>query len=147
MATATAKQSLVIAAPPERVYDFVSEARRATTFIPGLSKIENVSPAEARPGQAWTYEFDWFGLVVSGNSKCIQAERPTVYQFQTVTGNPSTWTYRFDADSAGTRLTLEVEYAVPENMLARHASQGVLEKMNVERAREIVENIKTMIQG
>ena len=147
MARATTAQNASIAADPQKVYDFVSEARRAVSFIPGLTKIDNVKPAQVQPGQTWEYEFDWFGFVVSGNSKCIQADSPRVYAFQTVSGSPSTWTYRFDPDRPGTRLTLEVEYEIPQNLLARYASQSTLEKMNADRARKIVENIKTMIEG
>ena len=147
MATARTEQSVTIAAQPEKVYDFVSEARRAVSFIPGLSKIDHVDPPEVKLGQIWEYEFDWFGFVVAGSSKCTQAERPRVYGFRTITGSPSTWTYRFDADGQGTRLTLGVEYEIPQNLLARYASESALKKMNSDRAREIVENIKTMIEG
>jgi ligand-binding SRPBCC domain-containing protein len=146
MASASTSQGTVIAADPHKVYDFVSEARRAVSFIPGLTRIDRVNPPQVQPGQTWEYEFDWFGFVVSGSSKCTKADRPHVYAFQTVTGSPSTWTYRFEPDGQGTRLTLEVEYHIPQNMLTRYASQGVLEKMNSDRAREIVENIKTMVE-
>jgi len=148
MSSAIAKQSVVIADTPEKLYDFVSEAKRATTFIPGLTKIENVTPAQASVGQTWTYEFDWFGVVFKGNSRCSAAQRPNKYGFQTLTGNPSDWTYSFEPEGKGkTRLTLEVRYQVPEQMIAKFASQGALEKMNNDRAREIVTNVKTMIEG
>ena len=147
MSSASVKQSVVVSTTPERLYDFVSEAKRATTFIPGLTKIENVRPAEATVGQTWTYEFDWFGFVVSGDSKCIRAERPHLYAFETVTGSPSTWTYGFNPEGKNTRLTLEVQYGIPENLLARYASRGTLEKMNADRAHEIIENIKAMVEG
>jgi carbon monoxide dehydrogenase subunit G len=147
MPTAKAKQSATISAPPAKVYDFVQEATRATSFIPGLSRIHNVKPDTTQPGQTWEYEFDWFGLVVSGNSRCTKSEPAKVHQFQTVTGNPSTWTYLLEPDGTNTRLTLEVEYEIPGNVLARYASQPVFEKMNQDRAREIVINVKTMLEG
>jgi carbon monoxide dehydrogenase subunit G len=147
MPTAKAVESTTIAAQPQKVYDFISEATRATSFIPGLSRIHNVKPAAVQPGQTWEYEFDWFGLVISGNSKCTQSERPKVHQFQTVTGNPSTWSYRIEPDGTNTRLTLEVQYEIPGNVLARFASQPVFEKMNQDRAHEIVTNIKAMLEG
>jgi hypothetical protein len=106
-----------------------------------------VKPATTQPGQTWEYEFDWFGLVVSGNSRCTKSEPAKLHQFQTVTGNPSTWTYLIESDGTNTRLTLEVEYEIPGNVLARYASQPVFEKMNQERAREIVANIKTMLES
>jgi ribosome-associated toxin RatA of RatAB toxin-antitoxin module len=147
MSTAKAKQSANVLAPPAKVYDFVAEATRATSFIPGLSRIHNVKPSTPRPGQTWEYEFDWFGLVVSGSSRCTKSEPGKLHQFQTVTGNPSTWTYLIEPDGTNTRLTLEVEYEIPGNVLARYASQPVFEKMNQDRAREIVANVKTMLES
>ena len=147
MPTAKAAQSATISAPPQKIYDFIAEAARATSFIPGLSRIHNVKPATAQPGQTWDFEFDWFGLVVSGNSKCTRSERPNLYEFQTITGNPSTWTYKIEPDGKNAKLTLEVQYEIPGNAVARFASQPVFEKMNQDRAREIVSNLKTMLES
>ena len=141
------RESVDVAAAPSAVFQFVADQpERATTFIPGLNRISNVSPPAAGVGQAWEFEFNWFGLVVSGSSRCTQYEQPSVYEFKTVTGNPSTWTYRFDQAGSGTRLTLTVDYDLPQNQLARFAAAGVLEQMNRNRAREIVANLKALIE-
>lgn len=147
MSTAKAVDSTTIAAPPSKVYDFLSEAARATSFVPGLSKIDNVKPASAQTGQTWNYEFDWFGLVVKGQSKCTRSERPSVHEFQTVTGNTSTWTYEIGPDGANSKLTLSVQYNVPDNAVSRFASRAAFEKMNQDRAHEIVSNIKEMLES
>ena len=140
-------ESVEIAANPETAFAYVADApERATTFIPGLNRISNLSQAQAGVGQAWDYEFNWFGLVVSGNSKCTEYKKPAVYQFKTLTGNPSTWTYRFEPSGKNTRLTLDVDFELPQNQLARFAAGDALEKMNRNRAREIVNNLKALIE-
>ncbi len=141
------QESVDIAATPSAAFKFVADQpERAATFIPGLNRISNVSPAVAGVGQAWEFEFNWFGLVVTGNSRCTQYEATKVYEFKTVTGNPSTWTYRFDPAGSGTKLTLTVDYDLPQNQLARFAAAGALEQMNRNRAREIVANLKALIE-
>ena len=147
MSTAKVVDTATISAPPSKVYDFLSEAARATSFVPGLSKIDNVKPAAAQAGQTWSYEFDWFGLVVKGQSKCTRSERPSLHEFQTVTGNSSTWTYEIKPDGANSKLTLSVQYNVPDNAVSRFASRAVFEKMNQDRAHEIVANIKAMLES
>ena len=47
----------------------------------------------------------------------------------------------------GMRLTREVQYEIPSNVLARYASQPLFEKMNMDRAREIVANVKAMLES
>jgi hypothetical protein len=71
---------------------------------------------------------------------------PRRYQFKTETGNRSTWTYSFDPQGNGTRVTLEVEYDVPQSMLARYASEGTLAKMNEDRGREALANLKSLLE-
>jgi hypothetical protein len=140
-------ESVEVAASPETAFAFVADApARATMFIPGLNRISNISSDKAGVDQAWDYEFNWFGLVVSGQSRCTKYEGPSIYQFKTLTGNPSTWTYRFEPNGRGTRLTLGVEYELPQNQLARFATAAALEQMNRNRAREIVENLKALIE-
>jgi carbon monoxide dehydrogenase subunit G len=140
-------ESVDINAPVEQAFAFVADApARATMFIPGLNRISNISAEQAGVDQSWDYEFNWFGLVVTGNSRCTRYEKPGIYQFKTLTGNPSTWTYRFEPNGANTRLTLEVDYELPQNQLARFATSGTLEQMNRNRAREIVANLKALIE-
>ncbi len=144
----TVTETVEIAAPVDQVFAFIADdPTRATMFIPGLNRITNVAPAEAKPGQTWDYEFNWFGLVISGNSRCTKHERPSAFQFQTVTGNPSTWTYRLESRGSGTRLTFEVDFEMPENQLARFATAGMLQKMNESRAREVVGNLKALLES
>ena len=143
----TVTHNVDITAPVDRVYSFVADRPEgATSFIPGLNRISNVSPLKADIGQTWEYEFNWFGLVISGQTRCTKLDRPRSYQFQTVTGNRSTWTYRFEPKDAKTRVSLEVEYDIPQNMLARYASQGTLEKMNQERAAEALSTLKGLLE-
>jgi uncharacterized membrane protein len=143
----TVTQHVDINSPVDRVYSFIADQpEAATSFIPGLNRISNVSPPKADIGQTWDYEFNWFGVVITGQTRCTQIERPRSYQFQTITGNRSTWTYRFEPSDAKTHVTLEVEYDVPQNMLARYASQGTLEKMNQDRAAEALSNLKGLLE-
>ena len=144
---ATVTYTAEINAPLDRVYSFIADRpEAATSFIPGLNRISNVSQPTAGVGQTWEYEFNWFGLVISGQTRCTKLDRPRSYQFQTVTGNRSTWTYEFEPKEKATRLTLEVEYDVPQNMLARYASQGALDKMNQGRAVEALTNLKGLLE-
>jgi carbon monoxide dehydrogenase subunit G len=136
-------ESALVAAPTEKVFQMFIEPQRAVMFVPGLSRINNISPDK----RSWDYEFNWLGLVISGHSECTAFEPPKRYQFKTLSGNKSTWTYRCEPDGANTKLSLEVEYEVPQQQLARFASETVLQKMNQNTAREIVSHIKTLLES
>ena len=142
----TVRQSTTVAAPPDRIFKLLAEPERAVMFVPGLNRIQNVSQTRT-VGCSWDYEFNWLGWIVSGKSECTKYDQPATYQFKTLTGNRSTWTYTCTASGTGTQLTLEVEYEVPQNQLARFASEGVLKRMNENTAREIVNNLKALVES
>jgi ribosome-associated toxin RatA of RatAB toxin-antitoxin module len=139
-------QSTTIAAPVGQVFAFVSEPQRAPTFLPGLNRISNLSAPQQQVGRTWEWEFNWLGLIFSGKSQCTQFSPASIYQFQTLTGADSTWTYRCEPRGAQTHLTLEVEYEAPQALLARVATAGILEKLNQHRAAEAIANIKTLLE-
>lgn len=139
-------ESIMIAADVEKVFEFLSDAQRSPTFVPGLNRISNLSSPEPKQGRTWEFEFNWFGFIVSGNSQCTRYERPRTYQFQSLAGSKSTWTYKCEPNGTQTRLTLEVEYEIPQKLLARFATQRILERMNQNRAREVVANLKALLE-
>jgi len=141
----TVRQSTTVSAPADRIFKLLAEPERAVMFVPGLNRIQNVSANRAL-GCSWDYEFNWLGWIVSGRSECTRFEETITYQFKTLTGNRSTWTYSCRPSNNATELTLEVEYDVPQNQLARFATEGVLKRMNENTAREIVNNLKALAE-
>jgi carbon monoxide dehydrogenase subunit G len=138
-------ESVTVDAPADKIFKLLAEPERAVTFIPGLNRIDGVSGRDL--GASWNFEFNWLGWIVSGRSECTGFQKPSLYQFKTVSGNKSTWTYRCESSGKGTKLTLDVEYDVPKNQLARFASEAVLKKMNQNTAREIVNNLKALVES
>lgn len=144
---ASVTKDITVNTPVDTAFAFVADhPERATSFIPGLNRIEDVAPRDAAPGQTWRYEFNWFGLVITGQSRCTRLERPRLYEFETISGNRSTWQYRFEPAGDGTRVTLHVDYDVPANQLARFATEGTLQSMNEQRAQETLANLKGLVE-
>jgi carbon monoxide dehydrogenase subunit G len=142
----TVTKSTVVEAPLEKVFAFISDPNRAPTFIPGLNRISNLSSAEPKVGRTWEWEFNWFGLLLSGKTECRQFEPPRVYQFETLTGAKSRWIYQCEKQNGHTKLNLQIEYETPQNLIAKIAAEPVLEKMNQNRAGEVLANIKTLLE-
>jgi hypothetical protein len=142
----TVTESVSIEATLEKVFAFISDPNRAPTFIPGLNRISNLSSPEPRVGRTWEWEFNWFGVVLSGRTECKQLDPPRIYQFETLNGAKSRWTYRCEAQNTHTMLNLEVEYETPQNLIGKIAAAPVLEKMNRHRATEVLANIKALLE-
>jgi carbon monoxide dehydrogenase subunit G len=136
-------ESATIAAKGEKIFKLLSEPERAVMFVPGLTRITNV----AADKKSWDFEFSWHGLGINGHSECTASDAPHKYQFKTVTGNKSVWTYQCTQEGNATKLSLEIEYEVPGQQLARFATEAILKRMNQNTVREIVSHIKTLVEG
>ena len=139
--------SVEVVASPDAIFEFIAdEPGRASTFIPGLNRISHIKPPKAGVDQTWEFEFNWFGLVVSGNSRCTKYDKPSVYQFQTLDRQSEHVDLSNPAERSRRAVTLEVDFELPEGQIARFATAGALEQMNRNRAREIVANLKALIE-
>jgi len=143
---AKVSDTVIINTTPQKVFAFVSDPKRAPLFVPGLNRISNVSTEKPGVGRTWEFEFNWFGLTISGKTECIQYTPDSLYQFQTRSGASSKWTYRCAPSDAQTQLALEIDYELPENLLARIATRSALDRMNQNRVREAVANIKALLE-
>jgi hypothetical protein len=65
-------ESALEAAPVEKVFQRFVEPQRAVMFVPGLSRINDISPDK----RSWDFEFNWLGLVISGHSGCTASDAP-----------------------------------------------------------------------
>lgn len=142
----TLTQDITIDAPVEKVFAYLSDPKRSPTFVPGLNRISNLSDPEPKTGRQWEWEFNWFGLILSGKSECTAYEPSSLYQFQTKGGAASTWTYRCDPDDGKTRVTLEVDYEPPQSVVAQVAAGNMLERMNRNRATEALANLQALLE-
>src|SRR5215469_6356276 len=112
---AKVQENTVVAAPAEKIYKMLAEPERAVMFVPGLTRISNV----ASDKRSWDYEFSWHGFGIKGHAECTASDSPKKYQFKTVSGNKSVWTYQCASEGGKTKLSLEIEYEVPQQQLAR----------------------------
>jgi hypothetical protein len=61
-------------------------------------------------------------------------------------GLESSWTYRAEPDGGGTKLTIDVEYDVPDHLVSRLPSRHILEAMKNAEAELVINNLKALLE-
>lgn len=124
---------------PEAVMEYIADVRNRPLYLPSLKAVSDV---KGGPGAGTTWKWTWamFGLEFQGAGRCLDYQPGKLYSFRTEGGLESTWTYRAAPDGKGTRLTIEVEYTVPEGLLSRLRPDP--HKAEVEH---VVHNLKTIL--
>lgn len=141
--------TILIAAPPDEVYDLIADVTRIGEWSPECVRAEWVEGStEAVPGarfhgwnEAGTFQWDVPCVVV-------EAERGRVFSFRAPVDldTATTWTYAFEAADGGTRLTesfnaplLNVEGS-PSNFDGRYEMMVAGCEQTLQRVKDVAES-------
>jgi uncharacterized membrane protein len=139
------QRTIDIKAPVQRVYDFLNQPTNLPSIWPNLGSVSNIVP---RPGGA--HDFDWVykmaGVQLRGHTSVVDAQPGKFVRLRNEGGIPSTfhWTYA-GHDGLGTRLSVEVEYAIPAPVIGKMA-EALVAKLNERDLDTLLANLKDVMQ-
>ena len=138
------ERSIEIKGPVDRVYAYVANPDNLTEWMSSLVEVRNVSGTGAGQRFEWTYKM--VGIPLDGETTVVE-DAPNERRVTKSTGGiESQWTLTFAPIAEGTRLTLEVAYAIPLPVLGKLAERLVVGRN--EREMELsLQNIKDRCEG
>ena len=127
-------RDLMVDAKPERCFEFIADPSLAPLFI---SSLYSITPIEVEPrgaGNRWGFEYD-------PPSKYVWRSDPGTSTIDT------TFSYRFQPEGEGTRISMDVEYEIPRQVLGgKIADRLVIERMNEHEADAAINNLKVLLE-
>lgn len=143
-------RDVLVNADPERCFDFIADPSLAPLFISSLYSITSKEVEPRGVGNRWGFEYDMFGVPVRGESECIEYDRPRKYVWRSlpeVSTIDTTFDYGFESEGGGTRISLDVEYEIPEQVLGgKIADKLIVERMNEHEADAAINNLKVVLE-
>jgi len=140
-------KSVFLSAEPTRIIDYIAGVGNHPAFISALKKVENIKGDPKQSGSTWDWTFVMAGVEVKGKAEGTGCTPGKSFGFRTTTGIKSTFNYRVEPAKGGATLTLDVDYEVPQNVLAKIVDKAVVERMNEEEGERTVKNLKTIFEG
>src|SRR5207248_167490 len=142
MAKQKNQATMQIACAPEGVLGFIADVRNRTRFLPSLKSLTDIQGDPAAAGTTWKWKFNLLGQEFAGTGRSLKFEPGRLYSFQTEGGLESTWTYRAEPAGGGTKLTIDVEFTVPEALASRLPSGTAFESLKKAEADLVTHNLK-----
>ena len=139
-------RSITVKAPPDAVMEYIADVRNHPAFIGPLKSVDDVEGDPRQPGTSWTWKFVMGGVELVGDAETLSYEPARTFSYRTTSGALSTFVYRAAPDGDGTRISLEVEYELPQTVL-RRMERAVLEKLNDSDAQRAIENLKAILDS
>lgn len=143
----TISKTVSIKADSKVVIDYVSNVKNHPAFIPPLKSVDAVEGDERDAGTDWDWVFEMGGVELHGKSYTTEYKEGELFKYRTDGGIKSEFTYAVSPEENGTKLSITVEYGVPESVLGKIADASVIEKLNEEQADAAAANIKAILEG
>lgn len=115
-------ESVIINAPIEKVFEYVTDPANGAKFVPGVIEQTDISPKTPRVGQKWDWYVNLIGAEFRGHAEVMELEPLKKWAVKTWGNADSFRTYAFEPSGEGTKLTIEVEHTAIKGALAALAS-------------------------
>ncbi len=137
----------IINVDTKKVIEYISDVKNHPAFIESLKSIGNINGDSKQPGTIWDWTFMMGGVLLTGKSETVTYQEGTVFSYKTNGGIESLFTYNATPDGAGSKVTISIDYTIPESVIARIMDKAVIEKINEEQGEKAIENLKAILEG
>ena len=142
------RHSIEIDAPPERVFDLAVDARRWPEWQTTALEVRDVQGPLDQVGKRYRIVGRIAGRAVEGQGEVSRFERPRIFEVKGTAAGGGRLISRstFDAEGAGTRATIEIDYELPGGLLGQMASRLFAERQIERELIHSAENLKALIE-
>ena len=135
MSAQSATAQVQINNSPQAVIEYIANTENRPLYLSSLKSISNIEGESV--GGSW--------IDFEGTATCTQHEAGQCYAFRTEGGIESTFTYGVEADGEGTKLTMQVDFELPESALSQAGINNWLASSKQQEADTTLENLKTIL--
>ena len=143
MSAQSATAQVQINNSPQAVIEYIANVENRPLYLPSLKSVSNIEGESV--GSSWTWNWSLLGIDLEGTGTCTQHEPGQCYAFRTEGGIESTFTYWVEADGEGTKLTMQVDFELPESALSQAGINNWLASSKQQEADTTLENLKTIL--
>jgi len=138
------RKSIEINAPVSEVFAFAAAPENLPVIWPSLIEVSNVKE-NPDGGHAFDWIYKLAGMKLRGHSETIEFQPDRLIVVKNETGIKSTFRYSFQGQDDTTLFTQEVEYEIPDSLLARFAAPFI-HKLNEREADIVMANLKARLE-
>lgn len=140
----TLSDSVVICAPREAVFEYVTEPSKMAEWLPSMMETRNVVGSGEGSQYEWTYKM--VGNLFHGQTVVVEHVPHERSEYKSIGAIHSDWTVRFEARDGRTRVAMDIEYEVPLPVLGKLAER-MLEKRHARSLSVALTNLKEMLEA
>ena len=119
----TVEKSIVINAPVEAIYAYLTDPTKGTEWMTSLSEVRDIKGEGVGQTYDWTYRM--MGIPLDGSTTVLEQVPNERIKYETTGGVKSTWLHTLAFDGKATTLKLKIDYIIPIPVLGKLAEKLV----------------------
>ncbi|MGC8960505.1 MAG: SRPBCC family protein [Chloroflexia bacterium] len=140
------EKSLEIAAPVEKVWQYIVQGTSALEYMPMVIGFEFTRPVEYRPGDRFRITLRILGVPIEFESE-VQEEIPNrKLTFSSISGMKNSTTYLLEPSPLGCRVTFVSDYELPGGLLGQIADRLAVQRAMEQGVSEGLERLKQKME-
>jgi uncharacterized membrane protein len=137
-------KSITIKASADRVYELLTSPEHLPEIWPSLIEVTNVKrSADGAHSFDWTYKMA--GLRFRGHSQTTEIEKNKRVVVKSEKGIDAVFRYVLAGENGETKVTMEIEYKIPNTALEKLAGP-LVERLNEKEASLLLDNMKARLE-
>lgn len=143
---ATIQEKVMINAPVEHVFAFVTNPENWTEYVTSLTNVTDLSSPGLEPGTTFAWEYRMLGVKLHGTGRVSENTKDSRFGMRMEGTVPISEHYTFTPMNGGTELAIEIAYEMPGKVLEKIANTGLVEKLNRREAANVLEKVKLLCE-
>jgi len=142
---AKVEKAITINAPVEKVCGYINEPTNLPEIWPSMVEVKDVQRLP-NGGTSFRWVYKMAGMRFEGTTEDTEYVPNQRVVSKSTGGIESTFTWTFQPEDGGTKLTVEVEYTVPIPLLGKLAEAFIV-KQNEREAELLLANLKAKMEA
>jgi len=137
--------TITINAPVEKVFDYVNQPTNLPEIWPSMVEVKDVQRLP-NGGTSFRWVYKMAGMRFEGTTEDTEYVPNQRVVSKSTGGIESLFTWTFQPEDSGTKLTVEVEYTVPIPLLGKIAEAFIV-KQNERELELVLANLKAKMEA
>ncbi len=136
-----------VGAGASEVFDLVADRARAPEWVPGLTRVWDLTPREPGVGQRWKWRYEVLGIPFEGEAEMTGFEPGRECRFRTSGLVTSVWTYAVKPAAGGSEVTVAVDYELADSLWGRIGDRLAFARINEGQAEKLIANLQRRFEA
>ena len=143
------RETIVIAAPPERVWETVMDPTLLERWVTTHDSVEDATPGPVGAGDSFKQRLRLAGKSFEVEWTVVEAEAPRLARWEGdgPGGSSAKVVYRLEPEDGGTRFEYENEFALPGGVVGKVAGGLLSAAPGSREARRSLERLKALLEN